>query len=148
MRKDPTEGDRETVKARLLYLLRETGRSTGWIEAESQRLASERGWKPLTRGEVWRMAHGTRGIRPGLEKLGVIADVLGATFDFLARGKGAPFSHSDPPMRRVERELADLKQVVEGLRPLLEEKARRESSAPPPPHGRIRPAGGHIRAKR
>jgi len=94
------------------------------------------------------MAHGTRGKRPGVDKLEIIAELLGGTYDFLTRGKGMPFSHSDPPMRRVERELVELRQIVEGLKPMLEEKARRESSAPPPPPGRIRPAGGHIRAKR
>lgn len=148
MRQDPSEGDRSTVKARLRYLLRETGKTSGWVEAESVRLAPEKCWKPFASGEVWRMAEGDRGIRPGLEKLGIIADLLGASFIFLARGKGAPFSTSDPPMKLLQQEVADLRQTIEELKPLLAAKAPRRHDTPVPGHGHIRPAPGHIRPKR
>lgn len=148
MRRDPTEGDRATVKARLLYLLEVTERSSGWVESESVRQAQEKGWKPLTRGEVWRMAEGDRGKRPGLEKLGVIAELLGASFDFLARGKGAPFSQSDPPMRRLQQEVAELRQVIESLVPRLPPPKPNRHDTPVPHVGHIRPAGGHNRPKR
>lgn len=148
MRKDPTEGDRATVRSRLRYVLRETSRSPGWVEAESRRLALGRGWKPFSSGEVWRMAEGDRGKRPGTDKLGVIAELLGCSFNFLALGNGAPFTSSDPPMARLQQEVADLRTTIEQLisRPVPPAKASHAT----PPHGvaRIRPSGGQIRPKR
>ncbi len=148
MRQDPSEGDRSTIKSRLLYLLRETKRSSGWVEAESVRLADEKGWKPFASGEVWRMAEGDRGKRPGLEKLGMIADLLGASFLWLAQGKGAPFMTSDPPMQQLRREVADLKQTVDELREALAPRGAKRAHTPVPGSGHSRPPPGHIRAKR
>jgi len=136
MRARPTEEQANDFRSRLRYLLEVTGKTPHWVEEQSGE---------LTRGEVWRMAKGSRGKRPGERKVRAIAEALGVFPGWLFFGvkDGGRIFLDDPPPEiapGIEQRLVEL--VAQEL------QRQRPPSTPPVPTLRPSSRPGAIAPKR
>ena len=146
----PTGEDSADFKSRLLYLLKESGRTGGWVEkTEQAKAAREKRKSRLSNGEVWKMLNlPERGQRPGLPKCEAIGEALGASEFWLWAGRSADGRvWLDDPLPGTEQITEQIQGIVQ--KAVKDEFDRRQTPNPETKGGgQIRPFPGHKRPGR